>query len=318
MKNWIGILSGLLVLQLALALGLNLAVDDHAAFEPEAVDALRIEDGESAVELARREDAWVLPGLDDFPADREAVARLLERLAGLQKGWPVATTTGALERFRVAPEAFERRITLTAGGQPAAVLYVDTAPGLRRSHVRPEGDDAVYAAALDAWEANAGVSDWIDKGVLALDQGHIARIELPDLTLERDGEDLRVAGLGEGEQADADAIRTLANRLANLRIESVLGEDAVPAGDTPALTITVTRTEGDPLTYRLRKLPEGTDYLLTRSDLDHPLVVAGFGVEPLVSAGREQLVQGAEAEPEPAEAAADLAPVEAEDSSADD
>jgi hypothetical protein len=317
MKNWIGILSGLLVLQLALALGLNLAVDDYAAFEPsepllafepESVDALRIEDGEGTVDLVRREGAWVLPGLDDFPADQEAVTRLLERLAGLQKGWPVATTSGALERFEVAEDAYERRISLTAAGTPAPLLYLGTSPGLRKTHVRPEGEVAVYAASLDIWEAGAAPSDWIDKGILTLGEAAITRIELPGLTLERDGEALRVAGLGEGEQTDAAAARTLVNRLANLRIQSVVGEDVVPAGDTPALTITVTRAEGDPLTYRFWKQPEGTDYLLTRSDLDHRLVVAGFSVEPLVSAGRAALVRVPEAESAEAGPSADGGP----------
>lgn len=320
MKIWIGILSGLLVVQLALALGLNLTGADYAAFEPsepllafepEAVDALRIEDGEGAVELVRREGAWVLAGLDAFPADQAAVDRLLDRLAGLQKGWPVATTAGALERFKVAEDAYERRIELAAAGTPAGVLYLGTSPGLRKTHVRPDGEAAVYAAAIDTWDAGAAPSDWIDKGILTLDEAAITRIELPGLTLERDGEELRVAGLGEGEQADAAAVRTLVNRLANLRIQSVLEEDTNDTEGDPA-KITVGRSEGEPLTYRLWKMPEGSDYLLKRSDLDHRLVIAGFSAEPLVKASRGELVQSAEEEPEAAESTTQPVPPKVE------
>lgn len=42
-----------------------------------------------------------LPESDDFPADGTAVQRLLDKLTGLKKGWPVATSTGAAERSTI-------------------------------------------------------------------------------------------------------------------------------------------------------------------------------------------------------------------------
>lgn len=313
MNKWIPILSGLLVLQLALALGLNLAGDDYAAFEPtekllaadsETVDSLRIEDGEGAVLLTRRDGRWLLPERSDFPADQEAVKGLLQKLAGLEKGWPVATSAGALSRFKVADDAFERRVTLAAGGETRGVLYVGTSPGLRKVHVRPRGEEAVYAVSLDTWDVNAGPGDWIDKGVLTLDEAAVTRVELPGVTLERDGEAFRVAGLREGQTADEAQVRTLVNRLTRLRIEGLADADAVPKDKEPALTLTVTRGGGDPLTYRVWTLEEGADPVLTRSDFSQAFRVADFSVEPLMTASLDALVKAAG---EPA-AAATVAP----------
>lgn len=299
MKKWIAILSGLLILQLALALGLNLAGEDYAAFEPTeqllafepaVVDGVRIEDGEASVELTRRDGAWVLPGRGGFPADQDAVERLIEKLAALQKGWPVATTAGAVERFKVSDEAYERRISLLAGGTPKAALYVGTSPGFRKVHVRPSGDEAVYAAAFDTWEARTRADDWIDKSVLALDEAEVTRIELPGLVLERDGDGFRVAGLAEGEEGNPDESRALVETLARLRVESLLDAGGVPADEPPVLELTVTRSERGPLTYRVWKPGDGGDYALTRSDFEQGFGVAGYSIEPLLTASREKLV----------------------------
>ena len=98
MKNWISVLTGLLVVQLIAAVAVNLGGDDYGAFEPKetllalgdvTVDGLRIADSSNAVHLALRNGKWVLPGLADFPADQGAVERLLDRLGALVTGWPL-------------------------------------------------------------------------------------------------------------------------------------------------------------------------------------------------------------------------------------
>lgn len=209
MKKWISILSVLLIVQLAAAVAVNLGVDEYGAFEAEekllawgdkAVDGLLIQDGENRVILGRRDGRWVLPDSGDFPADQKAVIGLLDKLAALEKGWPVATTGSAARRFKVDEEEFERKLTLLSGEERLTELYVGTSPGFRKVHVRPAGEDPVYSVTFNSWEANATADDWIDKQVLSLGENEVVRVEMPDFALQREGEALTVAELGEDEK----------------------------------------------------------------------------------------------------------------------
>lgn len=301
MKKWIAILSGLLAVQLLLALAVNLAGEEYGAFEPkerllafdaEAVDGLRIEAAEDRILLRKRNGKWQLPESGDFPAEQSRVTRLLEKLSGLEKGWPVATTASALRRFKVADDAFERKVTLLSGERVQAILYVGTAPGFRKVHVRPEGGDAVYAIAFNSWEVNAGTDDWIDQAVLGLDEEEIERIEMPGYLLQREGESLQLAGLGEQETTNRQEVRSLVAKLSGLRIQSLLGTEGKPEyrQDQPELEIKLQRKGGEVLTYRFSKPDDAAYHVLKRSDFDHYFKVADFTVEPLVEATREKLV----------------------------
>jgi hypothetical protein len=294
------ILAGLLAAQLLLAIGLNLTGSDYTAYEPEgpliafdadAIDGLTIADADGSVRLARTDDGWVLPERGDFPADTASVDRLLNRLAELKQGWPVATTAGALERFKVADDAFERRIALLDGDAEQAVLYVGTSPGLRKAHLRPAGNEQVYVGDFSTWDAGAGPDDWIDKDRLTLDADGITGITLPGVKLERDGETFKILDLADGETARPEAIATLVSRLSTLRIQSV-AESADTAEVDPALVIELTREDAEPLTYRLWNADEdGGPARLRRSDIDQTLLIAGFLAQQLIDTDRAALVE---------------------------
>jgi hypothetical protein len=309
------ILAGLLAAQLLLAIGLHLAGADYTAFEPEgplvafdadAIDGLTIADADGSVRLARTDDGWVLPDRGDFPADTASVDRLLENLGKLEKGWPVATTAGALERFEVANDTFERRIALLDGDAEQAVLYVGTSPGLRKAHLRPAGDDQVYAGEFSTWEAGASPDDWIDKDRLTLDADSITAITLPDVKLERDGETFKVVDLADGETARPEAIATLVSRLSTLRIQSVAEAPDLPDGE-PSRIIELTRKDAEPLTYQIWKADDdGGAAQLRRSDVEQTLDIAGFLAQQLIDTDRAALVEAPVAE-EPEQAEADQA-----------
>ena len=121
MKSRIFILSGVLAAQLLLAGVLNLTGEEYGVFQAEekllsfdrqAVSGLRIEDGTDSVVLKKQEGQWLLPESGDFPASQRDVGNLLDNLAALQKGWPVARTRGAARRFSVDEDQFERKLKI--------------------------------------------------------------------------------------------------------------------------------------------------------------------------------------------------------------
>ncbi len=302
MKSRIFILSGVLAAQLLLAGVLNLTGEEYGAFQAEekllsfdrqAVSGLRIEDGTDSVMLKKQEGQWLLPGSGDFPASQRDVGNLLDNLAALQKGWPVARTRAAARRFSVDEDQFERKITLLADDDTRAILFVGSSPGFRKVYVRPGDGNEIFAVAFNTWEADAKADGWIDKDILKLDESEVERIEMPGLILQRQDGELQVADLSESEQTSGEERRSLLARLTGLRIQSLLGTDAKPEyrQDEPTLEFTIMRRGGEVLSYRFSKPEDAAYYVLKRSDMEVYFKVAEYTIDPVRDTTREKLVQ---------------------------
>jgi len=302
MKKWIFILSGLLSAQLVLAVVLNLTGEDYGTFQAEerllsfnrqAVDGLRIEDGTDSLVLEKQEGKWLLPESGDFPASQANVKRLLDKLAALEKGWPVAKTRSAARRFTVGEQQFERKLTLFADDDAQATLYVGSSPGFRKVYVRPGGENDIFAVDFNTWEAETKDDDWIDKGVLTLDESIVERLEMPGIIMQRQHGRLQVMNLEENEQTNVEETSALLGKLTGLRIQSLLGTDAEPEyrQDEPVLEVRITTAGGGVLDYRFSKPQDASYYVLKRSDLDFFFEVAEHTVNPVRNATREKLVQ---------------------------
>jgi len=307
MKSWIFILSGVLAAQLVLAAVLNLTGEDYGTFQAEekllsfnrqTVDGLRIEDGTDSVVLKKQEGTWLLPVSGNFPASQRNVNRLLDQLAALEKGWPVAKTRGAARRFAVDQEQFERKLTLLSDDDAQATLYVGSSPGFRKVYVRPGDGDDIFAVDFNTWDAGAKADGWIDKDILKLDQSMVERIEMPGLILQRQDGELQLVDLDQKEQTNGEASRGLLGKLAGLRIQSLLGTEAEPEyrQDEPALEVRMIREGGEVLGYRFSKPEDAAYYVLKRSDLDYYFKVAEYIVDPVKETTRENLVQDATGE----------------------
>ncbi len=302
MKKWTFILSGLLAAQLVLAVVLNLTGEEYGIFQAEekllsfnrqTVDRLWIEDGTDSVVLKKQEGKWLLPESGDFPASQRNVKQLLDKLAALEQGWPVAKTHGAARRFAVDKKQFERKLVLLSDDDAQATLYVGSSPGFRKVYVRPGGGDEIFAVDFNTWEANAKADDWIDKDILTLDESNVERVEMPGLILQRADGKLQVVDLGEKEQTNGEESRALLGKLTGLRIQSLLGTEAKPEyrQDKPALEVKMTRKGGEVLGYRFSRPEDASFYVLKRSDLDYYFKVAEYAVDPVKETTRETLVQ---------------------------
>jgi len=332
MEKTIRILSIVLVAQLLLALGMSLTGPNLVAAHPNTplftlgdrpVDHLTIEGPDGArVVLAKQGHGWVLPDNGGYPADRTQVDTLLSRLEGLQRGLPVATTRGALKRFKVSDERFERRVLLAHGDDTLATLYLGSSPGMHHVHARTGKDDAVYSVDFAVYEAPDKAADWEDKAVLQFPQDSLERIDVAGLTLHRvpaaavdKGADnsganaktrpastasWQVDGAGQGEVINPAGAGDLAGKLARLRIGAVLGTEAKPEYglDKPALTLSVTRKGGEPLEYRLGPTGKEGYAVLKSSARPEYFRVPGYTADALIkAAARTQLVQAAPAAP---------------------
>lgn len=323
MKRTIQILAVLFVAQLLLAVALFLpgtplgrsasAGGPLVEFDPAAIDRITIEGPEDArVALARRDGAWQVDGDTMFPADARRVEELLDRLAKLQAGDVVATSASAHERFKVADESFERRVTLASGERTVATLYGGTSPALRRLHVRAGGEDEVRIAELAAYDIPVQGKDWRDTSVLAIPEDEIAAIEVADLRIERaprsegdedEGKDGDTGGAGPAwivaggdtrEPVNKEVADKLARALADLRFDDVLGTEAKPEYglENPLLRLGVERRDGQRVEYLLGKAPEQEEYTLKVSTRPEHFRLAGWRSRSLVEAASRDALLG--------------------------
>lgn len=313
MKKWITILCGLLVVQIAVAVGLHVNRADYGAFEPEekllsfdteAVDHIRIDsDADKHVVLNKQDSQWQLPELNDFPADQGNVTRLLDRLANLEKGWPVATTKGAAKRFKVAEASFERKLTLAQGENTQATLYVGTSPGFRKVHVRLPDEDDIHAAAFNAYGVGAKHEDWIDKAILTHPAQTIRRVELPGFTLQQQDGKLDVTGLSEDEETIQDEAKRLLDRIAGLHIRNVLVLDATSDDrqNASAFRYTLELASGEKRSYDYFKPKDAEHYVLEVSHRDESFQVDTWVVNQMKDVTRDKLIRKMPKTPDVAE-----------------
>jgi len=308
------VLTALLGAQLALALAVAFTRSHHAAFdakepllafEPAKVDRIAIDDDTGKkVELQKQDGKWVIPSSAGFPADQAKVETFLNKLAALKKGWPVAETAAAAERFKVTDKVHDRRVVLSSGDNKLGELLIGTSPSYRQVHVRAGDGPDIYTVELASYDAGSGADTWMNRSLLDTPRDKIASITVRDVTIDGKDGKFTLAGLTNDEKPLPDKIDALASAIAHPLFDVVQGKgkDALAQVDNPDIEAVVKRTDGSPTTYRYKKDPAGSGYLLASSAQDYLFRVADAEVAPIVQAKRTALVEApkplAEAKPE--------------------
>jgi hypothetical protein len=272
------------------------------------VNELLLEDGAGQrLVLKKENDRWLLPEAGSFPADTVRVQELIERLAGMQRGWPEATTAEAASRFKVARDRFERKLSLRKDGTTLGTVYFGTSPGLRKVYLRVDNDPEIQTLALAQHELEVKVDNWIDTAILHLKLEQITRAELPGLQLERTQDGLQPADLNPEEEVVKERRDALVKRLASLTVTALLGSEQKPEYglDNPALRYTVHLGGGVTIDYLFGQAPkaaqdEGNEgpqalpeqsFVLKVSNQEQLFRVDGWQVEEIKNATRAALVR---------------------------
>ena len=258
------------------------------------VDRIEIAEGSAnSVALVKEDGKWVIPSSAGFPADAAKVSGLLTKLAGLKKGWPVATSAEAAKRFKVSDDAFERRVVLKSGGGTLGELLLGTSPNFKSVSVRAGGDGNVYSVAFAAYEAGARGDEWQDRSLLNIPQDQIASIAIGDVLLERKDGKYVLPGLAAGQKQDETATYRLAGALTYPVFEAVVGKGAEAQAkvSAPDIEITVKRTSGEPIVLKYKKEAAGGAYLFTSSANGFLFRASEAAVEPIAKAKRETLIE---------------------------
>jgi hypothetical protein len=303
-------LSILLLLQIVLAAILFFTETDSGAFvskeklldlKIDSLDKIVIEEGEKkTLVLQRRDKNWKLPGYFDFPASREKLERIFGKLFETHVGWPVATTESAEKRFKVAKDAFERKLDF-AGADANKTLYLGSSPGFKKIHARIDGESTIYGIEFSAYQASTKPIDWADQSILHVPHEDINAIEISGLSIKRGEGKFGIEGLAEGEEAAESEIQILLGSVSTLGFQEVLGKQVDPAYqlDQPVLELNLVKKDGQRVGYRYGKLKDKDQYVLKPSNSEYYFSIPKYTVDSLLEFDRKKLLRLTAKAPEP-------------------
>jgi hypothetical protein len=263
--------------------------------------------------LRKKDGIWVLPGAYDAPADAAKVTALVGRLTALKRGLPIATSDAALKRFRLIDSDFERRLVLSAGGKALATVYFGSSPGLRKSDARTALDRAVYAIDLPTYELPTESSAWLSTELLKSDSDKLAEIDVAGAGHEgfqlvrQKGSDKQPdrwndPSLKGDQRIDSAQVESLAQQIAALHVDAVLGTAANPdwQQDHALLTLTLRDDRSQSAQWSLSK-PNGGDFYVLKSSA-HPWyfsVSTRVGKALIDASARDALIVASKPSPPP-------------------
>lgn len=267
-----------------------------------------IDDAGAQITLRKGPDGWVLPEGGDYPAKEDSVAELLGKVVGLSSNRLVTRTDTSHKRLQVADDDFARKLILeTADGQ-SHTLYIGSSPNVNATNVRLAGQNETYlASGLSVWQMNAQASSWIDPLYFGVATEDITSIRLQnahnDLTFEKDAEgSWTMLGLAEGENLLENNVKSLANRVASIRMVEPIGteqQDWFDLGQPQATVTVTTNKEGEgEQTFTIQVGAQGEDknYVVKASNSAYYVSVASFTVEDLLKRTRDSFLGGPEGE----------------------
>lgn len=259
------------------------------------------------IRLLKQAGDWTIPARFGAPADGRKIAELLQELLDIRRPWPVSENGATDSRFNVADDNFETRLSFKQGDKTLGVLLIGGSPSFRKVYARVAGEDLVYALPFSSYRASLKPEDWLDKQQLQLESKQITGLELPSIRLARQGEQLQLTGLIEGEQTDAQKVTELAGKLANLEILDVIAKPEQSSTRQVELRINLTLQEGKMRNYLIFEGDKEGYLLLQVSDRPYLYKVRSSLKDELLSYTRTQLVKKDTAE-EPAPQKGSAAP----------
>ncbi|MBN7796994.1 DUF4340 domain-containing protein [Parahaliea mediterranea] len=195
-------------------------LDSRAALR---VDAIRIaDDRDNEVLLQNLHGRWVLPDLHNLPADHAHIQELIDTLTRPPRGFPVAESAAARQRFRVASYHYKRRLTFLGNGEALATIYLGRSPAYRAVYARSDSYPAIYRLQYNNHDAPATPDAWLDPGLLAIEGPRAIAIDGTQLRRDDQG---RWRGAA-GSAPEPRELAALLDALATLTVQGLADEDA--------------------------------------------------------------------------------------------
>jgi hypothetical protein len=328
------ILIGLLAVQIALVVIMSVRSDEAppvkdapllAGFDAAKVTRVRLFAAgaeKPGVDLVKKGAAWTVASHSDYPADAAKVKGLIEPLARIAAGEPIATSAARHKQLRVGDKDFDRKLVLDVEGVGEKTIVIGSSVGARRTAVRV-GGEAVYAA-TDVSSFVAEPAGFVSTKYVDVPKADVERLTIrrdpqlieiahavppppaagagsgsdgsgseaapaapaaPEWTVTIDGVPVKLAA---GESLDTEAIDRLVGQAASIDLKTP--GDPKRDASRPTATITLHK-KGVEQPIVFDAIADGESYWVHQRDLDRAIVVDKSALSDVVLVDRDKLVK---------------------------
>jgi hypothetical protein len=256
------------------------------------------------LDVVKKDGNWVLASQFDYPVEASKVTDVLTPLAKMAAASPIATAASRHTQLHVADAENERKLVITADGKPIT-LYIGTPAGSRRTAVRIDGDDRVYAVSgVSAYTSGTEPAQWVDTkyvniardqvGKVTIDQG-THRVELSRTaasapwTASLDNQPITLAA---GETLDTSAIDSIVSAATTIDLKS----PADPNRDAshPTATFSIEQLATGPASTAptiIDVIADGGGYWVKQRGSNRAVMVDKSRIDPALGVERAKLVK---------------------------
>ena len=140
-----------------------------APFDSRAVDEIRIGDKyDNQTILVKSGGRWLVPAMENLPANAAKVDALLEGIINQPADWPIGVSAAARQRFQVVDYHYQKHLSFFSDGSELGSIFLGSSPGFRKVHARNASQGAIYGITFNAFDAPAFNDAWLDPRLLQL------------------------------------------------------------------------------------------------------------------------------------------------------
>jgi Domain of unknown function (DUF4340) len=286
MKRWKTNLSIILAVQLLMAAALwavGASRDTESVqslsltnFTTDEVDRIEISMGDDRVKIQREGGTWKVPDFHSLSADQAKVKDFLNDLKDLKILDRVAHSESSQKRFEVADDKVNTRVKLFKGDSTLCDLFLGKSPSFGKRYVRRDGENEIFSVRWNSLSVQAQGKAWFDRTIL--EAGSVTRLDVPDLSLEKDGATWK----SSGTELDSEKVANLISNLEKLQVFDV-ADFNISAG----YTALVTTADGSQKTYTFTQRDD--KHYVKRDDIDLVFQLSASVLESLKAATLDSL-----------------------------
>ena len=162
-------------------------------YDKESVAKIEITASGETTTLVKQNDAWLVASMENYPADTEGVADVLDKVAELKTTGLVSSNPEKQAQFEVDSSGAEAKLLDTGGGVLAHLFLGKTTPGYLSSYVRAAESNDVYVGKGNLKATfDKGTRTWKDRTIFSFNKGDVTHLSIKseeeEIELEMDAD----------------------------------------------------------------------------------------------------------------------------------
>lgn len=139
------------------------------SLEQQAINEITLQEGDNdkPLTLVKNGENWHLADYPNLPLLDYKVSALTDTLINSKVNWPVSRTQASHERFKVADDNFEKRITYKLGDDEVDVLLGES-PSFKKLYARNGDNNDVFTIEFSGYQLSVDKNDWLNKSLLSV------------------------------------------------------------------------------------------------------------------------------------------------------